>query len=64
MTSLPDDVTFHNGLVKSRLEKLTETSGADIASTSPSDAVGNTENTEGDPTLSAVRILVLVTIPI
>ncbi len=53
MSSLPDDVTFHNGLVKLRLTKLAETFVVDIASPSPSDVVGNPANPKLDPTESA-----------
>ncbi len=37
MASLGDDVTFHNGLVRTRLEKIGATSGVDIAATSPTE---------------------------
>ena len=52
MASLGDDVTFHNELVRTRLEKIGATSGLETAATSPIEVVVNPANSEVEPPVS------------
>lgn len=52
MATFGDDVTFHNGLVRTRLEKIRATSGLETAATSLIEVVVNPANCEVEPPVS------------
>ncbi len=52
MANLVDDVTFHNGLVRTRLEKIGEESGKQSATTAPTEAVMSAANSAVETTVS------------
>jgi hypothetical protein len=58
MANLVDDVTFHNGLVRTRLEKIGEGSGQQSATTAPTEAVMSAENSAVETTVSLQTTIV------
>jgi hypothetical protein len=57
MENLEDDVTFHNGLVRTRLEKISE-SGQQSAVTAPTEAVMSAANSAVETTVSLETTIV------